>query len=164
MTVKSTLDVFDDNDFLTRATHRLGLRGDVLDTKFGARYDVTKPLVLTIIRQDVSAVKRVAGMISPPRQHTSCSPKVISASAAIANLLHYAHMLWTPEHHFVVVGCAKNRSPCGATSHGLGTVGLLYFRFVLLASVLGRVDVAVFQDKTNPSRGFRITLRVLLFT
>ena len=66
--------------------------------RFGPKYDVTQPLVLTRIRQDVSAGKCVAGMISPPRQHTSGSPKVISASAAIANLLHRARMHWILEH------------------------------------------------------------------
>ena len=33
-------------------------------------------------------------MISPPRQHSSCSPKIISVSAAIANLPHRARMPW----------------------------------------------------------------------
>ena len=36
-------------------------------------------------------------MISPPRQHSSCSPKVISTSAAILNLFHRAHMPWILE-------------------------------------------------------------------
>ena len=76
----------------------LGLHCCVLDTKLGPRYDVTKALVLTRIGQDVSDGKCVAAVISPPRQHTSCSPKVISASAAIANLLHRAHMPWILEH------------------------------------------------------------------
>ena len=51
MTRKCLLDVF-------------GGPGYVLDTKFGPRYDVTKPFVLTRIRQDVSAGKCVAGMTS----------------------------------------------------------------------------------------------------
>ena len=92
------LDVFGGPGFLAKASNHLVLRGYVLDMKFGPRYDVTKPLVLTRIRQDVSAGKCVAGVISPPRQHTSCSPKVISASAAIANLLHRARMPWILEH------------------------------------------------------------------
>ena len=46
-TEKHVLGVFGRNDFLTKATTRFGLRGHVLDTKFGARYDVTHPLVLT---------------------------------------------------------------------------------------------------------------------
>ena len=57
-----------------------------------------EPLALTRIRQDVSAGKCVTGMIPPPRQDTSYSPKVISASAAIANLLHRARMPWILEH------------------------------------------------------------------
>ena len=39
-------------------------------------------------------------MITPTRQHSSCSSKVISGSAAIANLLHRARMLWILEHPF----------------------------------------------------------------
>ena len=76
----------------------MGLRGYVLDTKFGPRYDVKKPLVLTRIRQDISAGKCVAGMISPPRQHTSCSSEVFSASASIVNLHHRARIPWIVEH------------------------------------------------------------------
>ena len=49
-------------------------------------HDVTQPLVLATIRQDVSARKCVAGLISPPREHTSCSSKVISVGASIAKL------------------------------------------------------------------------------
>ena len=52
----------------------------MVDAKFDCRYDVTKPLVLDRIRQYVSAAKCVAGMISPPRHHTSCSHKIISAT------------------------------------------------------------------------------------
>ena len=37
-------------------------------------------------------------MISRPRHHTSCSSKVISASAAVANLLHRTRMPWIQEH------------------------------------------------------------------
>ena len=94
------LDVFSGLRFLAKATNHLGLRGYGLDTKFGPRFDVTKPLVLTRIRQDVSTGKSVAGMSSPPGQHTACTPKVISASATIATLLHRARMLWILEHLF----------------------------------------------------------------
>ena len=72
------LDVFGGNDFLTKATNSLGLRGYVFDTKFGPRYDVTQPIVLTRIRQEVSTAKCVAGTMSPTRP--------LSASAAIAKL------------------------------------------------------------------------------
>ena len=47
MTGKPVLDVFGGNDFLTKATHRLGLCGHVPETKFGPKYDVTQPIVLT---------------------------------------------------------------------------------------------------------------------
>ena len=54
-----------------KASNHLGLRCYVLDTKFGPKYDVTKPLVRTRIRQDVSTCTCVAGLISPPRQNAS---------------------------------------------------------------------------------------------
>ena len=60
--------------------------------------NVTQLLVLTRIRQDVATRKCVAGMISPPRQHTSCSSKVISASTSIAHLLHRVRIPWILEH------------------------------------------------------------------
>ena len=68
MTGKYMLDVFGGVGPLAKATDLLGLRGYVLDTKLGCRYDVTKPIVLTRIRQDVSA-----GMIQPP-PHFVLSP------------------------------------------------------------------------------------------
>ena len=158
MTGKYMLDVFGGSGFFTKATNHLGLRGYVLDSKFGPRYDVTQPLVLTRIRQDVSAGTCFAGMISPPRQHTSCSLKVISASA-IANLLNSARMLLM--NTCVNRGCGTCRkSRCG-TSHGLGTSGCVFgspsgseHRFwsgtwtidictVLLVGVLEQVIVAV---------------------
>ena len=56
------------------------------------------------MRQDVSTVKSVAGMFSPPRQHTSCPSKVSSASAAIANLLHRARNMPPRSSHLVDYG------------------------------------------------------------
>ena len=85
MTGKYMLDVFGGSGFVAKATAHLGLRGNVLDTKFWRRYNVTKPLFSPEFDRMFSPEKCVAGMISPPRQHTACSPKVISASAAIAN-------------------------------------------------------------------------------
>ena len=149
----------------------LGVRGNVLDTKFGPRYDVKKPLVLTRIRQDVSAEKGVAAMISPPRQHTSCSSKIISASASIAYLLHRDRMLWIVEHpcdswlwdvpklqtlavqlrtvwalaDFCILG-----SPC--TKRTLFLVGNVDSRDqhrVARNTVLGQADVAVCLEKKN---------------
>ena len=61
MTGKCMLDVFGGLAFLAKSSNHIGLRGYVFDTKVGPRYDVTKPLVLTRIRQDVSAGKCVAG-------------------------------------------------------------------------------------------------------
>ena len=163
MTWKCMFDVFGGSGFLAKATSHLGLRGHVLETKFGLSFDVTQPIVLTRIRQDVSAGK------SLPLQHTSCSSKEISASAAIANLLLRARMPWILEHpcDSWLWDVPKNRSSCGAASHGVDLGGFLRVWItvqkanavsgwktwmagtctVWLASVLGWVDVAVFRDK-----------------
>ena len=50
MTGKYLLDVFGGLGFLAKTTNHFGLRGYVLDTKFGPRYDVAQPLVRTSIR------------------------------------------------------------------------------------------------------------------
>ena len=155
-------------------TDQIGLRGYVLDTKFGPRYDVAKPPVLTRIRLDVSAGKCVAGMISAPRQRTSCSHKVVS----VANLFHRARMLRIVEHPrdswlgdvMQVQALAAQPRTSRLLRHSLTQSGpWRIFAFadhraegercfwlgswaaeictVLLASVLGQVDVAVFQDE-----------------
>ena len=186
MTGKRMLDVFGGPGFLAKATNHLGLRGYVLDTRFGPRYDVTKPLVIARIRQDVSAGKCVAGMVSPPRQHTSYSSKVISASASIANLLHRARMPWILEHpcDSWLWDVPKNPDSCGAASHGQSPSGCLHFWISMQqASVVsgwkrGQQRFAPYCTqvcwdgrtlqcnlrRTCPSKGFRLTLRVLLFT
>ena len=63
-----------------------------------------------------------AGIISLPRQHASCSSKVISASAAIANLFHRARMPWILEHPCDSWWWDVPKIPdlCRAASHGLG--------------------------------------------
>ena len=43
------LDLFGGLGFLAKGSNHLELRGYVLDTKFGPRQDVTKPLVLARI-------------------------------------------------------------------------------------------------------------------
>ena len=88
------IDVFGGPGFLTKAANH----GNVLDTKLGPRYDMTKPHVLTRIRQDVSAGDCISALISLPRLHTSCSSQVVSASASIAILLHRARMPRILEH------------------------------------------------------------------
>ena len=155
--------------FLSKTTNASGLRCHVLDTKFVPRCDVTQPLVLTGIRQDISARKCVARMISPPRQHTSCSSKVISASASIDNLLHRARMPWILEHPCDSWLCdvpeIQTLAPQPRTAwalaffyvfldHRAGSERCFWLGTwkagictVLLASVLGQVDVVELQDK-----------------
>ena len=147
---------------------------------------MAQPLVLTRLRQDVSAGKCVAGLISPPQQHTSCPSKVISASASIANLLHRARMPWIQEHtcDSWFWDLPKTEALAAQPRTAWVLADFLYFFVhntesehcflletwtaetctVLLASVLRQVDVAVCQDKTCSSKGFCITLRVLLCT
>ena len=84
MTEMYMLDVFGGRGFLAKATNHLGLRDYVLDTKFGPRYDVTNPLVLTGILTGRLRWQIVSQEgFSPSGQHTACSFKVMSASAAI---------------------------------------------------------------------------------
>ena len=62
---KYVLEVFGGRGYVAKASNHVGLRGDVLDTKFGPKGDVTKPLAVTRIRQNVSAGNCVVGVISP---------------------------------------------------------------------------------------------------
>ena len=156
----------------------------MLATKFGSSYDVTDPLVLTRMRQDVSAGKCVAEMISPPQQHTSFPklfPPVLPSQTWFIVLAFLG--FWNTHATRGSGTCRKSR----LLRHSLARPGpWLIFAFldhsaesvhcfwletwtaeirtVLLADVLGLVDVAVCQDKTCSSKGFCITLRVLLFT
>ena len=186
MTGKYMLDVFGGPGFLEKASNDLGLRGYVLDTKLGPRYDVTKPLVLTRIREDVSAGKCVAGLISLARLHTSSS-QVISASASIANMLHRARMLWILEHpcdswlwDVPKIDALAAQLRTAWDLRGCVYVWIshaengLYFWLgtwtaemctVLIESALGQADIAVcLGEKTCSSRGFRLALRVWIFT
>ena len=92
------IDVFGGDGFLTKATNLLGLRGHALDTKVGPSIRRDRAHCFSRIRLDVTVGKCVARKISPPRQHTSCSSKVVSATAAIDNLLHRARTPWILEH------------------------------------------------------------------
>ena len=156
------LDVFGGPGFLAKASNYLGLLGYVLDTKFGRRYGVTSLLVLTRIRQDVSAWKCVGGLISPPRRHTACSPKIISGSAAIANLIHRARMLWLWDVPKIKTLEAQRRTACALADfcffffldlHPESELGFCLEMWtseiftVLFASVLGQVDVRVCLNK-----------------
>ena len=69
-------------------------------------------------------------MISLLRQHTSCSSKVISASAlSFANSLHRARKPWILEHpcDSWFRNVPKNTDSCGTASLGLGRGGCLRF-------------------------------------
>ena len=59
---------------------------------------MTQPLFSPVFGRTSPLEQCVTGMISSPRQHASCSPKVVSASAAITKLLHRARMLCILEH------------------------------------------------------------------
>ena len=65
---------------MSKATGHWCLRGFVLDTQFGPRYDVTQLLVLTLLRQDFSAGKCLAHMIlhdTTTRAHAKIFPPVL---------------------------------------------------------------------------------------
>ena len=162
------------------------VRCDVLDTKFGPQYVVTKRLVLTRIRQDVAAGKmcRMNGFASTTTNLVLLprfSPPVPPSLTCFIVLARLG--FWNTR---VIRGCGpcpKSRpfrgSPArpgpwrtsasldhyaeselcswlGTWTAGIGTV--------FVASALGQVDVAVFQEKhVHPKKGFRITLRVWFF-
>ena len=132
MTGKYSIDVSGGSKFMSRTTNMLGLRGYVLDANFGPLYDVTQLFALTRNRQNVSAGNRVAGMISPPRQQTSWSSKVISASAAIANWLHLACMPWILEH------------PCGSWLWDVPKIEILAAQ---LRTAWALIDFCVFVSR-----------------
>ena len=94
MTGKSMFDMFGGSSFVAKATNNVGLCGCVLDAKFGPRCYVTKPLVLTRIRQDVSAGTCVAGMMALPRLHLRALPKSFPVLLFIDN----SRMPWVLEH------------------------------------------------------------------
>ena len=169
MTEKFLLDVFGGSGFVANATKHFGLAWICArHKKFGPRYGVTKPLVLARIRQDASAGTSVAAMISPPRRHTLCSSHVILGSASVANLLQGARMPWILEHTcdpgLSDVSKLRTLSAQPRTAwpwriiafsvHSTEIVLCFWLVMwtaeictVLLANVLGRVDVAVCQDK-----------------
>ena len=186
MTGKYFIDVLGGSGFLSKAANHLGLRGCVHDTKFGSRYHVTQLLVLTRFRHDVSAGTCVAGMISPPRQHTSCCPKAISASASIANLLHRARMPWILEHpcdswlwnvpkiqtlaaqprtawllaDFCVLWTSKQKA-CVASGWKCGHQG---FAPCCTKVCWDRWVLQCVWTKACSSKNFRVTLRAFIFT
>ena len=128
---KHVLDVFGGGDFLTKATNRLGLCGHVPETKCGPKYDVAQALLFSPrIRQDVSAGKCVAGMISHPRQHTSCSSKIIFRQCCHRKLASSGSQTLDSGNTHVIHGSGtrrRSRSSCGTASHGLGPGRLLCF-------------------------------------
>ena len=146
---------------------------------------MTKPFVLTRIRQDVSTGKCVGAMTSPPRQHSSCSSTVIAAT--IAHLLHRSRLPWILEHtcDSWLWDVTKKRSTCGTAWHGRGAGGFFCIfgspcRKRTLFPVgnvdrrdLHRVARRVCWDRrtlpcnwttTRSSRNIRVTLKVFIFT
>ena len=138
----------------------------MFDTKFGARYNVTKPFVLTSTRKDVSAGNCVTTMISLPRKHISCSSQVIAASIAFVRLLHRVRMPWILEHPCDCGGGMYRKSRLFGTAwilsdffhfldHRTGNEHYFWLEMwtaeiftALLASVLGQAGVAVCLEST----------------
>ena len=141
------------------AKNRLRLRGFVLDTTFGPRCDVAKPLVLTRIRQDVSAGRcpsQTCFIVLPDLGFWKTH--VIRGCGTCQKSKPLRRSLARPGPRPIIVFLVHNTE--SELYFWFGNVGSRDLQ-VLLANVLGRVDVAVFQDKTYLSEGFRITLRIL---
>ena len=128
MTGKFFIDVVGGSGFLSKATHHLGLRGYVLDTKFGSRCDVAQPFVLTRIRQEVSA-----GKMRRRKDLTSTTTHLVLSQNYFRHYFHRllasSRMPWILEHpcDSWLCGRAENPDPCGAASHGLGPGRFLCF-------------------------------------
>ena len=166
MAGESLLDAFSGSGFLAKTTNNLGLR-------WCAQHDVTKPLVLNRSRQDVSAGTCVAGVISPPRPHFElfqsyfrqyCHHKLVpSCSLAVDS--------GTPN---VIRGCGTCRKSRllrrSLTRPGPWQIfAILDHRaesereqdsLAKCAGTSGRCSI--FRTQTCSSKGFRISLRVLL--
>ena len=97
----------------------------VFDTKLGPRYDVTKPLVRTIIRQDVSAGKCRRNVF------TSTTTRFMLSQSDFRLRGHRKHAsscsLDVDSGTPVVGRRAENPDSCGPASHGLGPRGFLRF-------------------------------------
>ena len=101
----------------------------------------------------------VSQEISPPRLHTSCSSKIISASASVANMLHRAHIpcgtcrkstllrhsfaLTGPWQIFVFMNLHAENERCFCL--GMWTAGICT---ELFDNVLKQVDAAVCLHKS----------------
>ena len=159
--------------FLSQATTHLGLRGYVLDTKFGPRCDVAQPSVLTRIRQGVSAgkMRRRKGLTSTTT-HPRALPKLFPPLLpSLTCFIAHAVDSGTPLCFVVVWTCRKS----GPLRRSLARPGLWQiFVFldlraaskrcfwmgmwtagmctVLHESALGQAGVAVFHVKTWSSK------------
>ena len=82
---KYVLDVFGGPGFVAKASTNLVYVSTCVTPKFGPRYDVTKSLVLTRIRQDVAVPRRQCLHRSLA---ASCQPKIMT-------LVAHSRMAWT---------------------------------------------------------------------
>ena len=141
------LDVVGGLGFLAKTSNHLGLCGFVRDTKIVARFNVTKPFVLTSIRQDVPATTylRVPPKLFPPVPPLStCFSVLAPCDSWLWNvprkqtLAERIFVFWN--HH------------AGSERYfwlGLWTTEICT---VLLANVVEQLNVAVFEDKNMSSR------------
>ena len=167
---------------MAKVSNHLGLRGYVLDTKFGTRCDVTINLILTRFRQCVSA-QRVAAMISLLRRHTPGSSQVLSAKCLhmlTCFILLTCFGLWNSQ---VIRGFGTYRkiltlapqprtawAPADFCTCGLHTENEHYFGLVMQRFAPHRSQVRwnrtlqCFRTNACSSKGFRLTLKVLRIT
>ena len=168
--------VFGETGFVAKATNHLGLRGYVLDTKFGPKYDVTKPLVLTGIGQDVSAGKQkwfhlcvttVRGLpkLFPPILPLQtcfimlacrgfCNTRVIRGCGTCRNSRHLRHSLARRGPWLIVVFLVHNTESehCFWLETWTAEICTVLFANVLAQKVVAVSGPKYVHPKNSPSR------------
>ena len=83
MTGKYMLDVFGGSGFRTKARNYSGLRGFVLDTKFGLRYDVTQPPC-----SHQNSTRRLRWKVCRRNDFTSTTPHLVFFQSLFSQCCH----------------------------------------------------------------------------
>ena len=139
MTGKFLLDVFSGPGFFAKASHHVALRGNVLDTKFGPKVwrdkapcshqNSTRRLRWKMCRGNDFTSTTTHFVLFQSYLRQCCRKLASSCSHAVDS-----GTVW-----FVVVGRAENPDS-GRASHGLGPLGLLWFKAQKANALVGNVD------------------------
>ena len=174
--------MFGRSGFLSQATNHWGLRGCVLNTKFGHQYDVTP-----VICSYQNSTGRLRWKVCRRNYFTSTTTHFVpfqsycrqcchrQLASSCSHALDSGTLVW-----IVVLGRPENPGSCSTASHGLGAGRFLYlwismqkanFVFTWDCGQQGFASYCTtlywdmwplqcFRTKTCSSKGFRMTLRV----